>query len=85
MHLFAKLDQNISCGSRVMIIFTDCQNSHRDYIADSKVVQSYATLVVHASEYDYLDGKLIFFKLTDATTANYCNLHRPEQLQHEKP
>ena len=28
MHLYANFDQNIPCGSRVMIIFTNCERSH---------------------------------------------------------
>ena len=45
MHLYAKLEKNIPCGSRVMSIFTNYYwtdgqiDSHSDYSADPRVVQ----------------------------------------------
>ena len=42
MHLYAKLDQNIPCGSRVMSILQTAKgrtDSHSDYSADPRVVR----------------------------------------------
>ena len=47
MHVYAKCDQNISCGSRVMTIFTNWPrmdgHTNSDYRADQRVVQSFLT------------------------------------------
>ena len=46
MHMYAKLDQNILCGLRVMNIFTNClrTDSDSDYSTDPMVVQSSYTV-----------------------------------------
>ena len=48
MHVYAKCDQHISCGSRVMNISLTASgrtDSHSDYSADPRVVQSYLLII----------------------------------------